>query len=835
MDNVVDPGMDVVDLTSVGLSDVHLVGGKAARLGELSRIEGIQVPAGFCVTTAVFRRAAGAALVPDDALAAIETALARFGDGTAFAVRSSATVEDSPTASFAGLHDSYLGIVGRDAVIDRVLRCWHSLSAARATAYRSRMGVDLRSVLMAVVVQQMVDATAAGVLFTADPLTGHRKVVSIDAVFGLGDALVSGHVAPDVVKVRDGQVIERATPTAGRSVAVLTDEQAIRLAGIGRRIEAHFGGPQDVEWCLVDDEVHIVQGRPITTLFPVPVLDDGAPHVYVSVGHQQMMTDPMKPLGLTLWQRLALVDMHEAAGRLFVDVAPLLMHPATRADRLELLGRSDPLIGDALQTVVERGDLLPVPEDDGPTPPHGPPAGAPPEPPPPLATDSAIVAGLIRQHEASVAELERDIAGRSGTALIDFVIDDVQELQRLLTDRTSHQAITAGMEATWWLNDHLAEWLGETDAADAVARSAPGNVTSEMGLALLDVADAVRPHPEVVAFLRGVGDDDTFLDDLPRFDGGREARTAILAYLDAYGMRCVGEIDITRPRWSEHPSALVPVLLADVDHFEPGEARRRFERGQERAAAKERDILGRLRTLPDGVDKADETQRMIGRVRTFIGYREYPKFGIVRRLAIWKRALMAEADRLVAAGTLAARDDVGFLRLDELREAVRTQHVDAALVERRKEEHTSNHALRTPRVLTSDGETLSGSYRRDDVPPGALVGLAVSAGTIEGRARVVVDMSAAELEPGDILVTTFTDPSWSPLFVAAAGLVTEVGGLVTHGAVIAREYGLPAVVGVDRATQLIRDGQKIRVHGTHGYVEILEDRGASHPSISTRP
>jgi len=228
-----------------------------------------------------------------------------------------------------------------------------------------------------------------------------------------------------------------------------------------------------------------------------------------------------------------------------------------------------------------------------------------------------------------------------------------------------------------------------------------------------------------------------------------------------------------------------------------------------------------LRALPDGKRKADETKAMIDRVRTFIGYREYPKYGMVSRYFVYKQALLEEAERLVHAGVLREKDDICFLRFEELHDVVRTRQVDDDLIRRRKEAFRSYHALTPPRVLTSDGETVAGAYRRDDLPAGALVGLPVSAGTIEGRARVILDMAEADPEPGDILVTAHTDPSWSPLFVTVAGLVTEVGGLMTHGAVIAREYGLPAVVGVEHATQVIRDGQRIRVNGTHGYIEFL--------------
>jgi rifampicin phosphotransferase len=862
------PDCYVLGLQEIDQTQVAVVGGKGAQLGQLSRIEGIRVPAGFCVTTDAFRRVMVDApsiddrldrlsrlnpddrevvrtlsaeirgilegiAIPDDLAAAITGALAGLGEQAAYAVRSSATAEDLPTASFAGQQDTFLNVVGRSAILRHVSRCWASLFTERAVTYRLRNGFDHRKVHMAVVVQRMVFPHAAGVLFTADPVTGNRKVTSVEASFGLGEALVSGRVNADVFKVRDGEVVAKAVGTKQLTVyalpaggtqeeaieperqeqPALTDAQVVRLAQLGRRIEAHFGRPQDIEWCLVDDGFQVVQSRPITTLFPIPETGDGENHVYVSVGHQQMMTDPMKPLGLSFWQMTTPRPMAEAGGRLFVDVTQILAS-ASRDGLVETLGKSDPLIGDALQTVLDRDGFLRSVSDKGPA--WAPPGAGPAS----VEADPAIVAKLIERSEASIAALKRDIRTKSGSALLDFILANIQELKQIQFDSQSLQVIMAGMEATWWLNDQLHAWLGEKNAADTLTQSVPNNVTSEMGLALLDVADVIRPHPEVVAFLQHV-EDEGFLDELAKLAGGPEARDAIRAWLGRYGMRCVGEIDITRPRWSERPTTLVPVILDNIKLFEPGAGERRFEQGRQEALRKEQELLERLRALPDGERKAGETKRMIDRVRTFSGYREHPKYAMVSRYFVHKQALLEEAERLVQAHVLREKEDIFYLRFQELHDVVRTRQVDDQLIARRKDAFRSYQALTPPRVLTSDGEVIAGAYRRDDVPTGALVGLPVSAGTIEGRARVILDMAEADLEAGDILVTAYADPSWSPLFVALTGLVTEVGGLMTHGAVIAREYGLPAVVGVEHATRLIRDGQRIRLNGTDGYVEIL--------------
>jgi phosphoenolpyruvate synthase/pyruvate phosphate dikinase len=862
-------GCYVLGFQEIDQTQVAVVGGKGAHLGELSRIEGLRVPAGFCVTTDAFQRIMAEApsiddrldrlsrlkpddreairtlslrvrrtlegiAIPDDLAAAITGPLTRLGEHAAYAVRSSATAEDLPTASFAGQQDTYLNVVGPAAILQHVSRCWASLFTERAVTYRLRNGFDHRKVQMAVVVQQMVFPQAAGILFTADPITGNRKVATVEASFGLGEALVSGLVNADVYKVRDGEVVEKtigtkrlailASPAGGtqeQAIAperqdepALTERQVVRLAQLGRRIEAHFGRPQDIEWCLADDDFHIVQSRPITTLFPIPEAGDGENHVYVSVGHQQMMTDPMKPLGLSVWQLTTPRPMGEAGGRLFVDVTQILASPASRAGLLGTLGKSDPLIRDALETVLDRGDFIPSPPSEGPgwAPPGAGSAA--------IETDPAIVDELIARGTTSIAALKREIRTRSGLALFNFILADLQERRGVQFDPRSIQVVMAGIEATWWLNDQLLVWLREKNAADTLAQSVSNNVTSEMGLALLDVADVIRPHPEVVAFLQHV-EDEGFLDELPALAGGREARDAIQAWLDRYGMRGVGEIDITRPRWSERPTMLLPLILGNVRNFEPGAGTRRFAQGLEEASKKEQELLDRLRALPDGERKADETKRMIDRLRTFAGYREYPKYAMVSRYFVYKQALLEEAERLVQARVLREKEDIFYLRFQELQDVVRTNRVDDRLIRERKDAFNSYRALTPPRVLTSDGEGIAGSYRRDDLPAGALVGLPVSAGTVEGRARVILDIAKADLEPGDILVTAYTDPSWTPLFVAIKGLVTEVGGLMTHGAVIAREYGLPAVVGVEHATRLIRDGQRIRVHGTDGYVEIL--------------
>lgn len=853
-----------------------LVGGKGLNLGELSKIEGIHVPEGFCVTTVGYQKAIEqketyyALLdrltrlkaedraqigeisrqirqiimeveVPADVVEAVTHYLSRFGEEHAYAVRSSATAEDLPHASFAGQQDTYLNIIGKEAILQHISKCWASLFTDRAVIYRMQNGFDHSQVYLSVIVQRMVFPQASGILFTADPITSNRKLLSIDASFGLGEALVSGLVSADCYKVQEEAIVDKRIATKKLAIygrkeggtetkqiepdqqktQTLTEQQILQLARIGRHIEAHFGCPQDIEWCLANDTFYIVQSRPITTLYPIPKANDQENHVYVSVGHQQMMTDPIKPLGLSFYLLITPALMRIAGGRLFVDVTQMLASPVSRETFLNTLGQSDPLIKDAFMTLIERDFIKSLPDDRTERSPGNSSkgrssAGFQAQ----IENDPAIVSDLIKNSQTSIEKLKQNIQTKSGADLFDFILEDLQELKKILFDPQSSKVFMTAMNASSWINEKMYEWLGEKNAADTLSQSVPNNITSEMGLALLDVADAIRPYPEVIDYLQHVKDDN-FLDELVKLDGGQETQDAIYAYLNKYGMRCVGEIDISRTRWSEKPIILVPMILSNIKNFEPNAGNWKFEQGRQEALKKEQELLDRLKQLPDGEQKAKETKRMIDLIRNFIGYREYPKYGMVNRYFVYKQALLKEAEQLVQAGVIHEKEDIYDLTFEELHEVVRTNKLDYQIIRKRKDDYKLYEKLTPPRVITSDGEIIAGEYKRENLPAEAIVGLPVSTGVIEGRARVILNMEDADLEDGDILVTAFTDPSWTPLFVSIKGLVTEVGGLMTHGAVIAREYGLPAVVGVENATKLIKDGQRIRVHGTEGYIEIL--------------
>jgi len=867
-------GFEEIDKTKLAI-----VGGKGANLGELSRIEGISVPAGFCVSIEAYKEiiednkelnqlldqlslfqpgelekisqinAKIRTVIEEIAIAKeIEEQIASYitllGENNAYAVRSSATAEDLPAASFAGQQDTYLNIIGKDAILKHISRCWASLFTDRAVIYRMQNGFDHRKVHLSVVVQQMVFPQASGIMFTADPVTSNRKVLSIDASFDLGEALVSGLVNPDIYKVREGMIVDKKISTKKLAIyalekggtrkreiepqrqnkQTLTDELILQLEGLGRKIEAYFGSPQDIEWCLYADTFYIVQSRPITTLYPVPDVSDGKNRVYISYGHQQMMTEPITPLGMSFCQ-IFLKDhtLGKAGGRLFYDYTYDLASPVGRKIALRTFGEMDLLIKSAMLNLFKRKQFLK-------TLPRGKRVMSGQEalswalPVQALKVyrknDPALIKNLISRNEESIRDLQQRISNVSGDELFDFILQDRKRLMGIIADPQSVAAFMVGMLAANWINKKMEKWLGEKGAVDVLSQSVDNNITSEMGLELLDVADVIRKYPAVIEYFQDASDE-TFFEDLSRLEGGGAVSQSIQAYLAKYGMRCSGEIDITRPRWSEHPTALIPMIFSNIRNFEPGAHRIKFEQGLKEAKEKEQELLGRLQQLPGGKRKAKKTKKMIGIVRNLIGYREYPKYANMQRNYIYKQALLKEAGKLVQKGLIRKEEDIYYLTFEELKEAVKINCLDYGIITKRKEEYEVYEKLTPPRLMTSEGEVIMGEYDTGNIPKGALAGTPVSNGVIEGRARVVLKLEDAIIEEGDILVTKFADPGWTPLFVSVKGLVTEVGGMMTHGAVIAREYSLPAVVGVDDATKLIKDGQRIRLNGSEGYVEIL--------------
>jgi pyruvate,water dikinase len=867
------------------------VGGKGANLGELTRA-GFPVPAGFCVTTAAYReflqtsgdfeaildslervthedldtiRATSvrireqleALAIPADVQLAVLQAWRGLGTEHAYAVRSSATAEDLPSASFAGQQDTFLNVRGEEKLLDAVRRCWASLFTDRAIAYRTKHGFGHGAVLLAVVVQRMVVPEVSGILFTADPITGRRKTVCIDASFGLGEALVSGLVTADLYEVRSGAIVTKrvsrkalairplpdggtvteALPPEEQERQALPDDRILELAGLGLRIEEHYGREQDIEWCFAGGKFFIVQARPITSLYPAPRAADGRLHLYASFGHVQMMTEAMKPLGISALRTFAPVGdrsrsgeselFQEGGGRLFVDLNPVLRYRRLRHLVARVLPLADERIARAVAEFLGREEYLAAlrPEKR-------------------LELSLALKAApflfsvlgtfllrnpargvkeIERAMEVLIAERRRRVEEARGAERIRRIRLTLRSFFPDLVGRKVLQNVLPGVIAFRLIASLSQRWLGDTAELASLGRSPPGNVTTEMGLALGDVADVVRAHPGAIERLRRATDE-TFDRDLREIAGGEEVRRTFATFVERYGMRCTGEIDITRPRWREAPMQLIPAIEGHLRGGAPGQHRRDFETGKEEAERAAVRLLERLRATRGGAMKVVIMRRLITVYRSRIGLREHPKYYIVRVLDLAKRAILEEAAGLVGVGLLRSPDEVFWFSLEELEVILRARRVDRAVLDARRERFEREAGLRPPRVITSEGEVVTVKARAA-VPEGALAGSAASAGVVEGRARVVRKLEGSKLEKGEILVAPYTDPAWTPLFPLASGLVTEVGGLMTHGAVVAREYGIPAVVGVDRATEAIPDGALVRVNGSEGYVEIVLERG----------
>jgi len=857
-----------------------IVGGKGANLGELSKINGIVVPEGFCITTEAYKKIIGNnsefnslldelsllnmediekiskisgkirkiiedITIPKDIDDEITFHLSKLGERNAYAVRSSATAEDLPTASFAGQQDTYLNIMRKPSILKHISKCWASLFTDRAVIYRMQNDFDHSKVQLSVVIQKMVFPQAAGIMFTADPITSNRKIVSIDASFGLGEALVSGLVNSDIYKVKENKIIDKKISTKKlaiyalkeggteereiegerQNMQTLTDDQILQLEQMGRKIESYFGRPQDIEWCIYDDKFYVVQSRPITTLYPAPQVNDNKNHVYLSFAHRQMMTEAMRPLGLTFFQMLfeqfgITGNMPVIGGRLYMDISHDLASPIARKIFIGSVDRVDVLMKSALINLQKRKEYIKTLPKGKTSLSMG--EGA-------LSfglqmlkeyhrNDPDVVEKLIAENKTLLKSKEKEFSSVSGEELFDFILKDMKNLKDAVFK--GYGVYFAGAYASDWINRNMKKWIGEKNVADALAQSVSNNVTSEMGLELLDVADVIRQYPAVIEYLEHAKRE-SFFEDLSKLDGGNVASDSIRGYLKKYGMRCSGEIDITRTRWSENPILLVPILLSNIKNFGPNAHSAKFKQGLLEAKQKEEEILSRLKQLPGGNKKVKKTKKAISILRNFAGYREYNKYLIIWYMWIIKQVLLTEAETLKQNNIIRDINDIYYLTFDELRELVKTKQVDYSLITKRKEEYEIYKKLTPPRIMTSDGEIISGEYDTGNMPKGALAGTPVSSGIVEGRARVILNMDEAKIEEGDILVTKFTDPSWTPIFVLVKGLVTEVGGMMTHGAVVAREYGLPAVAGVDDATKLIKDGQRIRINGTEGYIEIL--------------
>jgi len=878
-----DQDVLILNFSAIRARDLLWVGGKGANLGEMTHA-GFPVPPGFCLTTTAFQKFIDSSPDPDGLYSLLETAVdvatvrqvgprvrqmlmqipvpdevaaaallawQAIGADHAYAVRSSATAEDLPDASFAGQQDTYLNIIGKQALLDSIRRCWVSLFTDRAILYRKQNRFSQRAVQLSVVVQMMVFSEKSGILFTADPLTGHRHTLTIDASFGLGEALVGGLVSPDSYRVdkrtriildrqiadklvaiypqKEGGTRQESLSPDLREQTVLTDGQISALADLGSRIEAHYGTPQDIEWAIESEQIYLLQTRPITSLYPIDGLasPDRSLHVYLSMGHQQSMTRAMSPLGLSSLQVLLPIGheqsrfdnsfIHISGGRIFADITQPLRNRFARRPMLGLLGQMDALAPAAVQQVMRR------PEFQGP---HG------------IRPSLAVIQGLLLILRQVLGALWwRDLTGFTDrtNALMDNFVQEVRARLQMPPGKAQLQAALdsmpevfplflnwvpeagAGIAATRLLSRLAGRWLSP-DEVEALTLGIPGNVVNEMNLAIGDLADLARQTPPLVDWFDHLGhDSQDWLAQAAQIDGSGPFLEAWADFLDHYGSRGPSEIDIMLPRWQEDP---LPVLrvLAEFLGRKPGHHRARqqaFVEGRQAAYDK------LLAAAGHGL-RARLIKRLYYAMTEVGGMREHHKFLAVRFLGVVKEILKGNAAELVSLGKLAQPDDVWFLRWEDLFAIWDDESTDwETLIDRRRADLERYQKLLPQIIITSDGETPVVGYHVEDAPPGALLGNPVSAGVVEGVVHVIRDPQRETLAPGEILVAEFTDPGWTPLFINASGLILEVGGALTHGAVVAREYGIPAVVGVREATTRLQSGQHVRVDGKRGIVEIL--------------
>ena len=885
----------VLDLAEVDATFLPVVGGKAANLGELIRA-GFPVPPGAAVTTEAYRQVAASVAMPFDAFAttdadalnraaaaareamraapipaeiarAIGDAYARLGEQTPVAVRSSATAEDLPTASFAGQQDTYLHVMGREAVIDAVRRCWASLWTDRAVVYRTTNAIDHRAVRLAVVIQKMIEAEVAGVLFTANPVTGRRRQAVIDASPGLGEAVVSGAVNPDhfVVDTASGAILERRAgdkrfevrpvagggtrhveKAAGEDRFCVDDAQVRGLAALGDRVEAHYGAPQDTEWAIdAAGRLWLTQARPITTLFPSParprrketplaVIGPDELRVYFCFTVAQGLYRPITPMGLAVFRLISaaaarlfgypvddpLVGSHvytEAAQRVFIDLTGTLRSKVGRAlfprllDVMEARSASilrgqlaDPRLSLTVRTpfpAMRRGLRIAAK--------YGVPV---------------TVARALANPAWARARAERvgtEMAGRLAPPVSATAAERLDFIERSL----GSQIITLGPKllpaaaAGLGMLGVAGKLLGDDASGtelQTVLRGLPHNVTTVMDLALWDLAATIRKDESAARRLLG----EPAAELAAAFHAGTlppVAQRGVSDFLSAYGHRAVAEIDLGLPRWSDDPAHVLGVLANYLRLDDPALAPDAvFARGARDAERMIETLVDRARK--HGALRARLVRFALDRARQLAGLREIPKYFMIVALGKVRAELRRVGAELVDRGTIEAAEDLFFLDLIEARDGLQGGDLRGLVAARRQAYETELRRRHVPTVILSDGTEPEVATLAARAADGTLVGTAASAGAVTATARVILDPVGARLEPGEVLVAPSTDPGWTPLFLTAGGLVMEMGGANSHGAVVAREYGIPAVVGVAQATRRIKTGQRVTVDGSAGLV-----------------
>jgi len=789
------------------------------------------------------------------------------------AVRSSATAEDLPELSFAGQQDTFLNVMGESSLLKAIIDCWSSLWTARAISYRSHSGISHKDISLAVIVQKMIDSETSGILFTANPLTGARCQSVIDASFGLGEAIVSGMVEPDeyvvnhklagIVNIKLGSKESQVVPQIGGGTVqvtsnerhqALSNSQILELADVGQKIAKHYGAPQDIEWAVERGIIYILQSRPITSLYPIPdTLTDDPLQVLISFGAVQGIMDPITPLGQDVLKLmfcggarlfgyrqnyLTGTALHTAAERLFVNVTPIFSNAVGRKLGLKALTVADPAVQQTMVGLKTEPRLMP--RKNGVSPhtffrlarfilPR-------------MTKTIQFIAQPEKKRQQALDTVERFLAGLAAESHLTGTIADKLTSRVDRIEKTAElfplvvpvlvPALMAGIGPLYILNNiagSLAKQLNKPELALAgmeVTRGMPNNVTTQMDLALWHTTQEIGIEPANHQWMRQYTHEDLASQYLSGQLPDGIARP-IAEFLTQYGMRGACEIDIGRKRWRENPSAVMQsiknYLTITDEHQAPDTV---FQRGQQQAEVAIQTLIDAARMNRFGPIKAWFVKFAARRIRALAGLRESPKFTIIRAMGIIRNDLLMSGADLVQSGQLEKADDLFFLRYEELQDFASgiQKEWKAIIASHRTVWEREKRRRQIPRLILTDGRTYyEGLNAGSGTKEGQLKGSPVSAGTATGRVRVILDPNQADLQPGEILVCPGTDPSWTPLFLLASALVMEVGGLMTHGAVVAREYGIPAIVGVHQATTRLETGMHISVDGSSGVITILPD------------
>ncbi len=810
---------------------------------------------------ATWRRKIIDAPLAGDLLDQLQEVLASF-DWDHLAVRSSASAEDLPGASFAGQHETVLGVKTVEQAAVAIRRCWASLWSDRAFEYRRHNGIEPTATDMAVIVQQLVDADVAGVIFTVNPTTGDPNCMVVEACWGLGDSLVSGRVSPDRFQLAkdslsllesetgrkttrcsldgEGGSRQEPVPAERQELVSLNMDQILDLARLGRDIERLFDGPQDIEFAVKDDRLQVLQARPVTVVAAPPAESaDGRRQIWTNANTGEVMPDVVCPFTWSFVDELvrALIgsfvkrvgmDLGDApligriGGRLYFNLNTIrvcLRHaPGGGEERLaEIFGgrQDDP----GLQQVLN------LKEEDLPDLKFSWPRF--------LCALPALLWHFVtftskREREVVAhfrvpvdRETELDVDAMTPRELVHAVEGAKDHLIRAMPLVSS---IAVAIAYAPLLYDFCRLFLkpdGEAVAGRLLA-GVGNNAHAKAGVALWQLAQCARNDRDVRAAVAAAAEFEPLREKLKEVPAGADWLQQWDAFMRDHGHHCRGEIEVHNPRWREQPDYILQQVQS---YLKAGEDEDFLQRYEQVARRREAALAAARKRFRDPFRRW-ALSFIAGRAQQCSVVRENLKNQLVRRLAAVRRLLLALGRKLTAAGQLNDPDEVFFMTGDELRAVAAGGETPDGEIATRLAEYNADRELTPPPVVVGVFDA-SMCVDEDVDPDHKLAGLAIMPGRVEGKARVILRAGDDQVLPGEILVAPFTDPGWTPYFLNAAAIVMDQGGLLSHGAIVAREYGIPAVVNVGPATRLIKTGDTILVDADHGVVTILdtESRG----------